>query len=89
VAPDERAARVAARNVMFGRWALVHGLSLLAIDGHLAHHASSERSLKRWVSEIFDWLLNAADGARDRDTTAPTSGRRPRLRDDRHAVSRR
>jgi AcrR family transcriptional regulator len=88
-ASDERAVRVPARNAMFGRWAMVHGLSLLAIDGHLSHHAGSERSLKRWVAEIFDWLMSSAEPARDRETTAPTSGRRPRLREDRHAASRR
>jgi AcrR family transcriptional regulator len=88
-ASDERVARVAGRNVMFGRWALVHGLSLLAIDGHLPHHGGSERSLKRWIAEIFDWVMSSADASRDRESTAPTSGRRPRLREDRHAASRR
>jgi AcrR family transcriptional regulator len=86
---DERVARVAGRNVMFGRWAMVHGLSLLAIDGHLPYHGSSERSLRRWVSEVCEWVMNAADSSRDRESTAPTSGRRPRLREDRHAASRR
>ena len=86
---DERAARVATRNVVFGRWALVHGLSMLAIDGHLSQHASSERSLKRWVSDIVDWLMSAAEPLRDRESAAPTSGRRPRIREDRHAASRR
>jgi AcrR family transcriptional regulator len=88
-ASDDRGARVGGRNMMFGRWAMVHGLSLLAIDGHLAQHTSSERSLKRWISEIFDWVVSAGDSSRDRETSAPTSGRRPHLREDRHAASRR
>jgi AcrR family transcriptional regulator len=85
---DERVARVAARNAMLGRWALVHGLSMLAIDGHLSHHASSERSLRRWVWETVDWL-SSSESARDRESSVPTSGRRPKLRDERHTASRR
>ncbi len=87
-AVDERAARVAARNAMFGRWALVHGLSMLAIDGHFSNHASSERSLRRWVWETVDWLTTT-DGSRERESAVPTSGRRPRMRDERQTASRR
>lgn len=86
---DERLARISGRNVMFGRWAMVHGLSLLAIDGHLPYQGSSERSLRRWVSEVVEWVMSGAESSRDRESSAPTSGRRPRLREDRHVVSRR
>jgi AcrR family transcriptional regulator len=87
-ADDRSTARVAARNAMFGRWALVHGLSMLAIDGHLSHHASSERTLRRWVWDIVGWL-GPSDSPRERESAVPTSGRRPRLRDERHTASRR
>lgn len=85
---DERAARVAARNAMLGRWAIVHGLSMLAIDGHLSHHANSERTLRRWVWETVDWP-GAAETSRERESAIPRSGRRPRLRDERHTATRR
>jgi AcrR family transcriptional regulator len=85
---DERPDRAASRTAMLNRWALVHGLSMLAIDGHLQHHAASERSLRRLVSEAVQWL-SAREPLRDRESGVPTSGRRPRLRDERPAASRR
>ena len=85
---EERADRHASRTALLNRWALVHGLSMLAIDGHLQNHAASERSLKRLVSEAVQWL-SAREPLRDRESAVPTSGRRPRLRDERPAASRR
>lgn len=85
---DDRADRAASRTAMLNRWALVHGLSMLAIDGHLQNHASSERGLKRLVSEAVQWL-SAREPLRERESAVPTSGRRPRLRDERPAASRR
>jgi hypothetical protein len=61
---------------------------MLAIDGHLQNHASSERGLKRLVSEAVQWL-SAREPLRERESAVPTSGRRPRLRDERPAASRR
>ena len=89
VLPPHGRARITPRTATIARWALVHGLSMLAIDGHLSPHPSSERALRRWVSEIFQWLVTAPDAARERESAAPTSGSRPRIRDDRPAVSRR
>jgi AcrR family transcriptional regulator len=86
--PDTRLDRVAVRSAMLNRWALVHGLSMLAIDGHLRSQAASERSLKRLVWEAVDWL-STSESRRDRDSTMPTSGRRPKIRDERSAATRR
>jgi AcrR family transcriptional regulator len=86
--PDARLDRISARSAMLNRWALVHGLSMLAIDGHLRSHAPSERSLKRLVWEAVDWLYTA-EPHRERESTIPTSGRRPKIRVERATASRR
>lgn len=85
---EDRGDRSAARIALLNRWALVHGLSMLAIDGHLQNHAASDRSLKRLVSEAVQWL-GTREPHRERESAVPTSGRRPRIRDERHAASRR
>jgi AcrR family transcriptional regulator len=78
----ERPYRMPARGAVLNRWALVHGLSMLAIDGHLHQHAATERSLKRLVSEAIEWL-GGREPPRERESGVPTSGRRPRLREER------
>ncbi len=74
------------RHAMLNGWALVHGLSMLAIDGHLGDKASNERRLKRLVWEAVESVISR-EPRRTRESAAPGSGRR--MREERSLASRR
>jgi AcrR family transcriptional regulator len=52
---DEKAlSRVPSEQLIYGSWALVHGLAFLAIDGHLGPLGSDEARLEPFVQGILD-----------------------------------
>lgn len=54
-AVDKRAlSRVPPEQIIYGSWALVHGLAFLAIDGHLGPLGSDEARLGPFVQSILD-----------------------------------
>lgn len=59
-----------------GAWALVHGLSVLAVDGHLGASGKSPRRLERLVLATMQSL--DAPGRPGREDGGPRSGRRLR-----------
>lgn len=66
--------RDAPDDVWLGAWALVHGLSVLAVDGHLGSAGRSTRRLSRLALGIMQSLDVSARTQREAD--APRSGRR-------------
>jgi AcrR family transcriptional regulator len=54
--------RVPAEQLIYGSWALVHGLAFLAIDGHLGPIGTDERRLSDFVQAIL-----AAQGEAERN----------------------
>jgi AcrR family transcriptional regulator len=66
--------RNAPDHLWLGAWALVHGLSVLAVDGHLGSAGRSTRRLSRLVLGTMQ-SLNVS-GQAQRETDAPRSGRR-------------
>lgn len=69
--------REAPQETWFAAWALVHGLSVLAVDGHLGASAKSPRRLERLVLSTMRSLDVPGRSGRDREESVPPrSGRR-------------
>jgi AcrR family transcriptional regulator len=51
---SEKAARVPATQLIYGSWALVHGLAFLAIEGHLAPVARDTGEIERLVHGVLE-----------------------------------
>jgi AcrR family transcriptional regulator len=59
----------------FGSWAMVHGLSLLAIDGHLGSTGKDPKKLEKLAHAAIVAFANPEKAA---DSVAPASARMPR-----------
>jgi AcrR family transcriptional regulator len=68
---------LAPKHVLVKAWALIHGLAVLTIDGHLG---STARTPKKLESLAWDALESLERMARSAGDAAPKSGRRARSR---------
>ena len=81
-----RGGLAAERSAALGSWALVHGLALLSIDGHLGSAARTRRGLHRLAREALAPLAVVNGGGRrgpQAGDVTPPSGRRLRAARDR------
>jgi AcrR family transcriptional regulator len=74
--------------VWFGSWALVHGLSVLAIDGHLGAAGRDPRKLERLVFAAVNAFSEAGRPTTSRDSEIPQSTSRVRQASTRTSASK-
>ena len=83
---SERWVRELSEDALLSMWALLHGLSMLAVDGYISGKTADARRLERLVGASMESLLESSVRVSTLDDDVPRSSARPRTPRGRAAV---